>query len=244
MGILSSLSSELIWNGIGRSVVNESGILILAVTGISQTPTQVSGSSFLTTGEQTRHIYPIFDQCRANVVDGGPTLVKHWLDVSCACLESRRSRVRTLPWHSSFNIISILVSVVNIQYSGDPPWSRRSGLGLYILAWISNLVSGGQCHLIHLTILARFSRASLTYLCKIHCNHASPRLDILKWQLPYLLYRYVLLVTPTQKLETRWWGFSWHTWQAIWCGMRGMFRISGVIIRQGGSRLLSCINCP
>ena len=25
----------------------------------------------------------MFDQCWTNVVDGGPTLVKHWLDVSC-----------------------------------------------------------------------------------------------------------------------------------------------------------------
>ena len=26
---------------------------------------------------------PMFDQCWASVVDGGPTLVKHWVDVSC-----------------------------------------------------------------------------------------------------------------------------------------------------------------
>ena len=25
----------------------------------------------------------MFDQCWANVVDGGPTLVEHWVDVSC-----------------------------------------------------------------------------------------------------------------------------------------------------------------
>ena len=41
---------------------------------------------------QTRHIYPMFDQCWANVVDGGPTLVKHWLDVSCL-----------LGWHLFFS---------------------------------------------------------------------------------------------------------------------------------------------
>ena len=33
--------------------------------------------------QQTRHIYPMFDQCWTNVVDGGPTLVKHWVDMSC-----------------------------------------------------------------------------------------------------------------------------------------------------------------
>ena len=31
----------------------------------------------------TRNLSPMLDQCWANVVDGGPTLVKHWVDVSC-----------------------------------------------------------------------------------------------------------------------------------------------------------------
>ena len=34
--------------------------------------------------QQTRHIYLMIPQCWANVVDGGPTLVKQWLDV-CVC---------------------------------------------------------------------------------------------------------------------------------------------------------------
>ena len=33
--------------------------------------------------QQTRQIYLMFDQCWTNVVDGGPALVKHWVDVSC-----------------------------------------------------------------------------------------------------------------------------------------------------------------
>ena len=33
------------------------------------------------------------------------------------------------------------------------------------MARISNPVSGGQCHLIHLTILRRFSWPSLAYMC-------------------------------------------------------------------------------
>ena len=33
--------------------------------------------------QQPRHIYTMFDQCWANVVDGGPILVKHWVDASC-----------------------------------------------------------------------------------------------------------------------------------------------------------------
>ena len=33
--------------------------------------------------QQTRNIYPMFDQCWPTVYDVGPTLVKYWLDVSC-----------------------------------------------------------------------------------------------------------------------------------------------------------------
>ena len=36
-----------------------------------------------TAPQQTRHIDPMLDQCWADVVDGGPTLVQHWVDVSC-----------------------------------------------------------------------------------------------------------------------------------------------------------------
>ena len=36
---------------------------------------------------------------------------------------------------------------------------------IYFRARISNPVSGGQCHLSHLTILRRFSWPSLTYMC-------------------------------------------------------------------------------
>ena len=37
----------------------------------------------MTLSRQIRHIYSMFDQWWASVVDGGPTLVKHWVDVSC-----------------------------------------------------------------------------------------------------------------------------------------------------------------
>ena len=33
--------------------------------------------------QQTRHIDPMLDQCLANVVDGGPTVIQHWVDVAC-----------------------------------------------------------------------------------------------------------------------------------------------------------------
>ena len=35
------------------------------------------------TSQQTRQINAIFDQCWHTVYDAGPTLVKHWVDVSC-----------------------------------------------------------------------------------------------------------------------------------------------------------------
>ena len=35
------------------------------------------------TCQQTRHIYQMFDQVWSNVVDVEPTLVKHWVNVSC-----------------------------------------------------------------------------------------------------------------------------------------------------------------
>ena len=33
--------------------------------------------------QQTRNIHPMLDQCWASVVNGGQTLVQHWIDVSC-----------------------------------------------------------------------------------------------------------------------------------------------------------------
>ena len=40
------------------------------------------------TSQQTRHILPMFDKCWPVVYDVGPTLVKHWVDVSCFLAES------------------------------------------------------------------------------------------------------------------------------------------------------------
>ena len=38
--------------------------------------------SSITVAQQKRHIYPMFDLCWPTVYDVGPTLVKHWVDVS------------------------------------------------------------------------------------------------------------------------------------------------------------------
>ena len=53
------------------------------------------------------------------------------------------------------NVLIVLnyTPLVKIQYCGEPPWQRGSVLDLKPPG-ISSLVSGGQFHLIHLTILA------------------------------------------------------------------------------------------
>ena len=51
--------------------------------------------------------------------------------VKTACLESRRSRVRTTLWPSSFkDTICFSRSIVKIQNYGEPLWPRSSVLGL------------------------------------------------------------------------------------------------------------------
>ena len=56
-------------------------------------------------------------------------------------------------------------SLVKMQYCGEPPWPGGSVLPQTARTRISNPVSGGQCHLIHLTILRRFSLPTLAYMC-------------------------------------------------------------------------------
>ena len=53
-------------------------------------------------------------------------------------------------------------SVVKIQHCEKPPWPRRARPQT-AMARILNPVSWEQCHLIHLTILRRFSRLSSAY---------------------------------------------------------------------------------
>ena len=50
--------------------------------------------------QQTRHMGLMLEQCWANVVDGGPTLVQHWIDVLCLLgilLPKNPSRLRRSP---------------------------------------------------------------------------------------------------------------------------------------------------
>ena len=65
-------------------------------------------------------------------------------------------------------------------------------------AQISNPVSGGQCHLIHLAILRRFTWPSLAYMCtKVFT--ASP--DYILFHIFYKHIAYQLLIMPEIKRD-------------------------------------------
>ena len=65
--------------------------------------------------QQTRDIEPLLDQCWANVVDGGPTLIQQWFNVSCLlgtfnCLSyasGTQSTVHTALLRRSINVIAV-----------------------------------------------------------------------------------------------------------------------------------------
>ena len=96
---------------------------------------------------------PCSKRSTALIEGGNPGTV-----VKAACLKSRTLRVRTPLWPSKFkNKIFLPLSLVKIQYCGEPPSPRGSVLGLR--------PPRGQCHLTQLTILKRFSWPSLAYMC-------------------------------------------------------------------------------
>ena len=64
----------------GRRYEMVVGYLLGGQDGVEQQPISLQTQ---VVSQKTRDIDPMFDQCWANVVDGGPTLVKHWVDVSC-----------------------------------------------------------------------------------------------------------------------------------------------------------------
>ena len=142
----------------------------------------------------------IFNQIKTHITvyhNGGPDAV-----IKAACLVSQESRVCPPLWHSGFketivsspltneNSDSFGASVTEVEITCSA--SGRQG---------SNPVSGGQCHLIHLTILRRFSWESLAYMCTKVAIH--------------LFYHYVLyppwvsVHTPymTPVLVINYWGF-------------------------------------
>ena len=67
--------------------------------------------------QQTRHIHPMLDRCWTDVVDGGPTLVQHWVDVSSSLEQVRRVTVRL---HERIRV-RILVQVTIYRIIRDDP---------------------------------------------------------------------------------------------------------------------------
>ena len=100
----------------------------------------------------TRDFWP---QCP---LERGPGAV-----VEAACIEQlgdRNFEPRS-PFKFRRNKMFLIRSLVNTKNCGESLWPRVQ----IVKARISNPVSGGQCHLIHLTILRRFTWPSLAYMC-------------------------------------------------------------------------------
>ena len=83
--------------------------------------------------------------------------------VKAACLESRR-------YHSGLQVskkqMFLPCSLAQIQYCGEPLSLRSSVLGLRPPGLEFRILCWRQCHLIHFTILRRFSWPNLAYMCK------------------------------------------------------------------------------
>ena len=95
-------------------------------------------------------------------IHGGPDAV-----VKAACLVSQISELRPPIWHSSFKETQCFFPAhskrCKIMRSPSDRAVACSASDRH--AQISNPVSGGQCHLIHLTILSRLYWPSLAYVC-------------------------------------------------------------------------------
>ena len=122
----------------------------------SKVPTAWCNVTWRDVTKWTHTKHPMVGQCWAIVVDGGPALTQQFINALC-CLES-----------CVFDIITYCSDVYHIHCAGFklPAWKVRDCLRPQAArAQISNSVSGGQCHLIHLTILRGFSWPSLAYMC-------------------------------------------------------------------------------
>ena len=80
--------------------------------------------------------------------------------VKAACLENRRSRPSSFIETECF---SPLIRNDSMLW-GTPVTDRWRARPQTARVEISNPVSGGQCHFIHLTILGRFSLLNLAYM--------------------------------------------------------------------------------
>ena len=91
-----------------------------------------------------------------------------WLKLPAYCLESRGDR--GFEPHSGLQVskkqyISSPLTRKDSILWGASVTERQRALPQTARARISNPVSGGQCHIIHLTILGRFSWSSLASMC-------------------------------------------------------------------------------
>ena len=79
---------------------------------------------FVNFRQQTQHIYPMFDQCWRTVHHVGPTLGKHWVDVSClldilpSCLRVH-NRTPSLCYYYYYTFIAACHTKVEYVLLGD-----------------------------------------------------------------------------------------------------------------------------
>ena len=78
-----------------------------------------------TVTQQTRHIDLMLVQCWASVVDGGPTLAQHWIDVSC--LLGRPSFLNTLK-----EVIKISLSLLKTSLGVRTPTADCSQRDVWV----------------------------------------------------------------------------------------------------------------
>ena len=105
--------------------------------------------------------FSVFDHsCSHGLISPGPGVV-----VSTAALHARARG--SVPGLGGLKVTKIILPHPRVKLSivGSLRDREVACSALDRQARISNPVSGGQCHLIHLTILRRFSWPSLAYMC-------------------------------------------------------------------------------
>ena len=92
-----------------------------------------------------------------------------WLELPVWKVGNRGFEPHSCLWVQR-NKMFLLRTLIKIHYCGEPQWPRGSVLGLRPLGLEFRILclgggGGGQCHLIHPTIVRRFSRPILAYMC-------------------------------------------------------------------------------
>ena len=68
------------------------------------------------TTQQTRHINPMVVQCWASVVDGGPALDHHWVDVSCLL-----GIIYSIQYNKYLAVLSLLHRIAGVHNRSQLP---------------------------------------------------------------------------------------------------------------------------